>query len=231
MLAVDPAVDPLAVGSTLLRAAERYLRDRGARVIYAGGRAPLDPFYRSIYGASEWAGILDRHAGFVRVVEAEGYEVVARSTTLEANLAEPDVRDPKAAILRRQTRLEVTNDPTPTGWWDALALGHTTSTGFLLVAKADGTELARATTWDMAAFGRVDGRARVGLRAVEVVPERRRQGFGRYLVGEILRHARGEWAEVVAVATDRENLAAQGLYESAGFRAVGSAALYRKPGA
>jgi len=231
MLVVDPAwADDPAVGARLLLAAEGYLREWQAQVLYAGGRAPLDPFYRSIYGGSEWSGILDRHVGFHRVVEAAGYAVVARSRQFEIDLAEPEVRDPKAAVLRRQTRLEVVEEAQPAGWWDALAISHGPESHYRLLAKGTDTEIARGSTWDMAAFGRADGRSRVGLRGVEVAALCRRQGFGRYFVAEILRHARGHWAEVVAVATDATNLPAHRLYESLGFRPTGTSSLYRKPG-
>ena len=53
----------------------------------------------------------------------------------------------------------------------------------------------------MAAFGRLDGRARTGLIDVEVAPEHRRKGYGRHLVAEILRQARSQWGEVVSVQT------------------------------
>ena len=230
MLVVDPAADEAEVGAGLLLAAESYLRAGGAQVIYAGGRWPLDPFYRSIYGGSEWDGILDDHGAFRRVVEAAGYAPAAGSTHLALNLAEPEVRDPKAPILRRQARLEVAEDATPAGWWDALAAPPGTLTHYRLVAKEGAAELAHATTWDMAGFGRDVGRARVGLRGVEVAANRRRQGFGRHLVHEILRHARGQWAEAVEVATDRVNAPALALYRSVGFRPTGAATLYRKPG-
>ena len=230
MLVVDPAVAIPEVGARLLREAEQYLRSRGAQVLYAGGRAPLDPFYRSIYGGSEWSGILDHHVGFHQTVEAAGYGVVARSVQLEMDLTEPDTRDPKAAIIRRRTRLEVLEDPRPLGWWEGLASSEGLVTGYRLLHKRDDAEIARGITWDMAAFGRTDGKARVGLRAVEVAPGLRRQGFGRYLVAEILRHARSQWAEVVAVTTDLTNAPALGLYETVGFRPVGSSALYRHQG-
>ena len=230
MLVLDPSVDTAEVGARLLGKAEAYLRGKGAQVLYAGGQQPLDPFYRPIYGGSEWGGILDGHVGFRRVVEAAGYGVVSRTSQLAVLLADPEVRDPKAAILRRQTRLDVAEDARPLGWWEALGTGQGSLTRYRLVNKVDGAEIARATTWDMATFGRVDGKGRVGLRGVQVVAAYRRKGFGRHLVAEILRHIRGEWADVVLVATDQTNVPALALYESVGFRPVGSSALYRKPG-
>ncbi len=83
----------------------------------------------------------------------------------------------------------------------------------------------------MAGFGRVDGRVHLGLHGVEVAADARRQGYGRHLVGEVMRKARSQWNEV-----DRRpdaapsNLPALGLYESLGFVRVETATLYRRPG-
>lgn len=231
MLVVDPAEDVDSIGRVLMTAAEAYLGSLGAQVLYAGGQSPLDPFYRAIYGGSEWAGILDEHVAFRRVVESAGYNVVSRSCHLSIDLAAPEVRDPKAPILRRQARLEVAEDARPAGWWEALAAHPGSLARYRLIGKADDVEIAHATTWDMAAFGRHDGRALVGLRGVEVAAPYRRKGFGRHLVAEILRQARGEWAEAILVATDEANRPALALYQSVGFRIVGGASLYRKAGA
>jgi ribosomal protein S18 acetylase RimI-like enzyme len=82
----------------------------------------------------------------------------------------------------------------------------------------------------MAGFGRVDGRVHLGLYAVEVAPDVRRQGYGRHLVGEVMRKARSQWNEVIDVQTRSTNLPGLGLYESLGFVRVETATLYRRPG-
>ena len=82
----------------------------------------------------------------------------------------------------------------------------------------------------MAAFGRLDGRARTGLIDVEVAAGERRKGYGRFLVGEILRHCRNQWGEFVSVQARSTNHAAIGLYRSLGFGPVDSSTLYRRPG-
>ena len=58
MLVVDPAAPDRELVFGLLSEAERYLRDRGAKVVYAGGVFPLNPFYWGIYGGSEGCGVL-----------------------------------------------------------------------------------------------------------------------------------------------------------------------------
>ncbi len=230
MLVIDPdEAEDGEVGRGLVVEAERYLRRRGASVLYAGGQAPLNPFYWGLYGGSEWAGILSAHAAFHRAVASCGYEPVSTTVLLEADLSGPEVRDPKAPLLRRQARLEVDEDAMPADWWEALAIGGHHPTRYQLVGKADGVPLARATTWDMDDFGRGDGRSRIGLIAMEVDPDHRRRGYGRHLVAEILRKARSEMVAAAAVQTREANAPALALYQSLGFEPVETAILYRLP--
>jgi GNAT superfamily N-acetyltransferase len=56
MLRADARDDGLA--DELLSRAEAYLRDRGSKVIYAGGIRPLNGFYLGLYGGSELPGVL-----------------------------------------------------------------------------------------------------------------------------------------------------------------------------
>jgi len=230
MLVVDPdRSDPgLALG--LIGAAEAYLRRRGARVLYAGPQNELTSFYWGIYGDSEGSGILETHESFCRAATLAGYQPTATTITLEARLGECDPRDPRSAMIRRQVRLEVVEDARPAGWWESLALGHSEITRFRVLARVDDRELARASTWDMAAFGRIDGRARSGLFDLEVAEGERRKGFARFLIAEVFRHARSQWGEVVVAQTLATNLPALGLYLSTGFEPVDSSILYRRPG-
>jgi ribosomal protein S18 acetylase RimI-like enzyme len=239
MLVLDPeagagtpdaeADAPLA--QALIAAAEHYLRERGAKVWYAGGQYPLNPFYWGIYGGSEWAGVLTADAPFLRAVVAAGYQPVSTTVLLEADLSAPEPRDPRSALIRRQARLEVVEDALPNNWWDALAIGEFRPARYRLLARADDTELAHATTWDMSWFGRGDGRARIGLIDLEVDPRHRRKGFGRHLVAEILRRARTDLVAMVAVQTAATNTPALALYESLQFDPVETSILYRKGGA
>jgi ribosomal protein S18 acetylase RimI-like enzyme len=236
MLVTEPDAQDPSLEQGLLLEAERYLRGRGAQVIYAGGQSPLNPFYWGLYGGSEFAGILGTHASFARAVEQAGYEPVAATVLLEADLARPEVRDPKAPLNRRQFRLDVTEDVLPNGWWDALAIGLFRPTLFQLVdrqqprAVPSEPVVARATTWDIAAgLSANDGRARTGLIDLDVSSNRRRQGVGRYLVAEILRHARTQFVDIVSVQTSATNTPALTLYDALGFEQVDTATLYRLP--
>ena len=64
MLVVEPDLDDRDLVLGLIEEAERYLRERGAKVVYAGGLFPLNPFYWGIYGGSEGCGVLSGHQPF-----------------------------------------------------------------------------------------------------------------------------------------------------------------------
>ncbi len=218
------------IGRGLIAEAENYLRRRGAKVIYAGGQHPLNPFYWGIYGGSELAGILTAHGNFLRSVVEAGYEPVSTTVLLEADLSTPEPRDPRSALIRRQAKLEVTEDALPSNWWEALAIGEFQPTRYRLLSRADDSEIAHATTWDMSWYGRGDGRTRIGLIGLEVDPRHRRKGFGRHLVAEILRQARTDMVALVDIQTSATNVPALALYESLQFDPVETAILYRKAG-
>lgn len=230
MLVVDPELEDAEFETHLVLAAERYLRRFGAKVIYAGGQFPLNPFYWGIYGGSEYAGILVSHLGFVRAILRAGYEPVSETVLMEADLHRPEVREPRSPLIRRVARVEVVEDSLPHNWWEALAIGNYRPTNFQLLAKADDRLLAQATTWDMSWFGRRDHRLRLGLIAMGVDPEHRRKGYGRHLVAEILRRSRGEMVSSVALQSRATNTPALELYQSLGFDPSGSSILYRLPG-
>jgi ribosomal protein S18 acetylase RimI-like enzyme len=200
MLCVEARLDDPGLLAGLIDAAERYLRSRGAKVLYAGGLFPLNPFYWGIYGGSEGAGVLAGHDAFHRVLRASGYEPVSTTVLLEADLAVPEPRDPRVPLIRRQTRIEVFDDGTP---------------------------VAGAQAWDMGWFGREDERTRIGLINLEVPPQYRRKGYGRFLVSEIFRRARENMVAAVAVATSSSNQPALALYASLGFYPIDESTLYR----
>lgn len=230
MLLTEPGREDPELEMGLIVAAERALRQRGAKVFYAGGHAPLDPFYRGLYGGSEFSGVLDSHVAFGRAVARAGYQPVARTIVLETDLARPDARDPKAPLLRRQARLDVIDDARPAGWWDALALGLFRPAQYVLVEKMLNVAVARAWTWEIASGAGVgDGRSRTALVDLDVTSEFRRKGFGRHLVAEIIRRARNQGSEILTVQTSSENAPARALYASLGFEQVDTTTLYRLP--
>ena len=150
MLIVEPGLDDRELVRGLLDAAEGYLRGRGAKVVYGGSLFPLNPFYWGLYGGSEGSGVLSGHVAFHRGLIDGGYRRPARRCSSRSTSARPEPRDPRTPLIRRQTQVEFDEDAPPPNWWQGLALGDFTVTDARLLAKSDGAELARASTWDMA---------------------------------------------------------------------------------
>lgn len=230
MLVLGSGPDDPELELGLFVEAERYLRRAGAEIFYAGGQYPLNPFYWGLYGGSEFAGVLDAHASFTRAALRAGYEPVATSVLLEADLAAPEPRDPRLTLLRRTYRVEIEEDALPEDWWDALAIGLFRPTRFFLADKADGRRVASAWTWDIASgFAIGDGRSRTGMIRLEVDPSFRRRGLGKLLALECMKHAKTQLADLLCVQTSTANTPAQGLYAALGFERVENATLYRLP--
>ena len=144
MLVVEPGLDDLGLVSGLIDAAQFYLRSRGAKVLYAGSLFPLNPFYWGLYGGSEGSGVLSQHQRFHSALIDRGFEPISTTVLLEADLNVPEPRDPRAALIRRLTQIEVFDDALPTDWWQNLALGDFQLMSARLLLKADGTQVARA---------------------------------------------------------------------------------------
>lgn len=229
MLAVAPGKGAPEIAQGLIVEAERYLRRRGAKVIYGGGQFPLNPFYWGLYSGSEASGAPAGHVEFVAALRAMGYEPVSETVHLRADLSRQEPRDPRAAILRRQTAVERVEDAPPLNWWENIALGEFHLCVARLVARGDGVELARARTWDMSWFGRVEGRNRLGIFDVFVPPEHRRRGLARFLLSEIFRAARERGHHVAEAQTLTTNEPALALYQSLGFEPVEHSTLFRLP--
>jgi GNAT superfamily N-acetyltransferase len=229
MLLIEPGLDEPGLAADLIKAGESYLREQGAQVLYAGGMFPLNPFYWGVYGGSEGAGVLSQHDAFHRALVERGYEPAATTVLMEADLSRPEPRDPRAAIIRRQTQIEFADDALPVNWWQNLAIGDFQLMNARLLLKPGGTEIAHALAWDMSWFGRRDCNTRIGLVDVSVAPEHRRKGYARFLVSDILRRARENMVNRVAVQTSSTNEPARRLYTSLGFEEVEQAILYRLP--
>ena len=229
LFVVEPELDDPELCRGLIFAAERYLVERGAKVIYAGGLFPLNPFYWGIHGGSEGSGVLAGDVRFHHVLNELGYEPVSSTVLLEANLEICEPRDPRAAVIRRQTQIEFLDDAMPSHWWEGVALGEFQVMKARLLARSGGTELAHAATWDMSWFCRGDSRARIGLIDVEVAPLHRRKGYGRFLVTELLRRARESLVALVEVQTGSTNVAAMSFYAALGFEPIDQSTLYRLP--
>lgn len=228
-LGVRPSHRRRGIGSELLRRGESYLAGKGARAVYAGPLAPLNPFYLGLCGGSETAGFLASDPEVEPFLGRHGYQVRDMALVFQRPLNRPiNVADGRFAGLRR--RFEVRIAPrTGTGtWWQECVLGPVEVIEFLLEDKQTGQLAARMGVWEMELFSWRWNQPAVGIVDIEVRPELRRQGFAKYLLTQMLRYLQDQFFGLAEVHAGHTNEAVIGLYRSVGFQQVDIGRLYGK---
>lgn len=217
------------VGGALVGAAEQYLRDRGAEVIYAGGMRPLNPFYLGLYGGAELPGFLRSDGDADPFLQACGYREADRALVFHRDSRlRTGLFDVRFSRLRRTLQVQLdAGDPQPTWWWSSV-MGVFDQLRARLIVRTSGQAVAEASCWEMVGFHRTWGRRAVGLVNVSVEPSMRRQGIAKLLVSELLARLCDEGIELVEVQTMQRNQAAVGLYRSLGFEQVDEGVIYRR---
>jgi ribosomal protein S18 acetylase RimI-like enzyme len=228
LLAVRPDHQRRGVGSELLRRCEDYLRRGGAKELTAGPLAPLDPFTFGVYGGSESAGFLESDAAARPFLEKHGYRVrqsvLVYQRPLDRPLSVIDVRFPP-----HRQRYEVHGGlRTNLTWWQDCVLGPLELHEYRLVDKLLAHTVARASLWEMETFnGRWEKQA-VGLVGLEVAPELRRRGLGKFLMAQLVRFLQEQFFGVIEVHVEAGNAPALGLLRGLGFEHVDTGHSYRR---
>jgi len=229
MVIVRPHESEPQIAAELIARAENYLRNRGAKVLYGGGIRPLDAFYLGLYGGSELPGVLDSDAQHQSFFRAAGYHEIDRTIVLHRELAGfRPVVDRQQMQLRRRTRFDYLCDPPHRTWWDACTFGDFTRLEYRLSLPPDTEMVAKATLIDLETFSHTWGVRTAGIVDVWVAEPHRRQGFGKYLLGEVLREAAEQGFGLAEVQTMQHNMAALAIYAKLGFHQVDTGVVFRK---
>jgi ribosomal protein S18 acetylase RimI-like enzyme len=220
---------PSAVAGELLRHAENYLRAGGAKVIYGGGIAPLNPFYLGLYGGSESPGVLASDGALWEPLLANGFREIDRVVILQRELAtyRPPI-DRRLTQVRRQYSIEATFDPRAVNWWEACQFSQSDRTRFVLRSPHDPVAACTATFWDMEPLASSWGVHAVGLTDLATHGSLRRQGLATLLVSEALRQLQAHGIARCQVQCMAANTAALGLYKKLGFGEIDRGVVLRK---
>jgi ribosomal protein S18 acetylase RimI-like enzyme len=229
MVVVRPHDDEPKIAAELIARAESYLRSRGAKVLYGGGIRPLDAFYLGLYGGSELPGILDSDAQHQSFFRAAGYREIDRTIVLHRELAgfRPAV-DRQQIQLRRRTQFDFLCDPPLRTWWEACTAGDFTRLEYRLSIPPTAEPVAKATLVDLETFSHTWGVRTAGIVKVDVAENMRRQGFGKYLLSEVMREAAEQGFGLVEVQTMEHNSGALAVYSRLGFHQVDTGVVFRK---
>jgi GNAT superfamily N-acetyltransferase len=232
LVMVDPQVDFSSVAIPLLKAAEDYLRARGAQLIYGGAIRPVNPFYLGLYGGSELPGVLRSHTNLVQLFESCGYRAIDETLIFQCDLScfRPPV-DRQQLLLKRTYHVGPTMVEQDDNWWTACTSPFQDSMNFAIFGDAgtsNGQAIGHAVFWLMDPLSRGWGCVAVGMTQLFVEEAYRRKGFGTYLVADCLRQLKLSGVNLIEAQTMCHNQAAVKLYRKLGFQQIDQGIVFRK---
>ena len=229
LVAVRPRYRRRGIGSELLRRCEEYLRSRGATKLFAGPQEPLSPFYLGLYGGSDLPGFLDSDTHAAPFLARNGYRPVRSMLVFQKKLSQTlKILDPR--FLACRSRFELREDPRARlgSWWRECVFGLVEPLEFYLYDRSSGTRAGQALAWEMEGFSCLWNQPSVGLNGIEVRPEFRRQGVGKFLVMQVLRRIQDQYYELIEAQAHADDAASVGLLRSLGFTQVDMGRLYER---
>jgi ribosomal protein S18 acetylase RimI-like enzyme len=227
-LGVVPSHRKQGIGGELAARAEDYLRQRGAKVLYAGPMAPLNPYTFGLYGGSQSPGFLDSDAAAGPFFERRGYQSQEAKLVFQCALNRPPVVTDGRFGAYRQC-YEITVGPRKeTTWWQECVFGPLELHDYRLTDKRTGKWVARASLWEMETYSPAWNEHAVGLAELEVVEDQRRKGLARFLLAQILRHVQEQFFTVAEIQAAETNIAAINLVRGLGFTQVDRGRRFRR---
>jgi len=230
LLAVQPSHRHQGIGAELLRRAEAYLLQAGAKVVTAGPQGWNNPFAFGLYGGSQTPGYLDSDASARPFLEKKGYQLHSSWLVMQRPLDRPvRVADGRLAGLRQRFEIHVGPRRGAT-WWQECVLGPLELQEFSLVERTTQQTVARLTLWELDTYARRWNEQVMGVVELEVEPALRRQGVGRFHLAQVLRYLQDQLFNQVEVQIPEDNRAALDLVRSLGFDQVDVGRSFRRTG-
>jgi ribosomal protein S18 acetylase RimI-like enzyme len=231
MLAVLGNRRKRGVGTELLHRSEAYLRAQGAQRLFAGGLAPLNPFYFGLYGGSELPGFLATDTAAEPFFTKHGYQACRSARVLQRRVAVPvKVFDPRFVGYRQRFELMEDFSSRLGSWWQYALFNGMEPRVFMLVDRGSGEPVAQATWWEMEGFTYRWGVPAVGVVDWHVRPDLQRQGIGKFLLAQLLRKAQEELLEIMEVQLPGDNEPAWKACKALGFEQVDQGRSYEWKG-
>jgi ribosomal protein S18 acetylase RimI-like enzyme len=220
--------DP-ALADELLSRSAAYLRDHGAKVIYAGGVYPLNGFYLGIYGGSELPGVLAADVMLPGACRRNGYREVDQVAVLRRDLSQfrlPVSREQRR--LRREVMCVEHYSPPAVNWWEACTMAAFERLHFGLRRYDSDEMVASVWFWDIEPLSSNWGIPTAGMYDLHVAADWRRHGYATYLLNETFYRLRARGIMQIEAQTMRANTPAIAMYERLGFAEVDHGIVFRK---
>lgn len=228
-LAVKPARRHQGVASELLRRCETYLRDHGARRVLAGPHPGCNPFYLGLYGGSDLPGFLASDRAAEPFFLRHGYRPVQTILVFQRRLAQvARLFDPRFVAFKQRFDLVMDSPGCFGSWWRNCVLGELEPIEFQLREPGQTVPAAQALLWELEGFSVRWSASAVGLLDLEVRPELRGLGVGKYFLMQILRHLNEQCYQLVETHAPETNQAAVRLFRGTGFEVVDVGKVYQR---
>lgn len=229
VLGVLPSHRRRGIGSELLRRAEAYLREQGARELFAGPMRPLNPFYLGLYGGCESAGFLASDAAAEPFFTCHGYRRHWSRLVFQRTLTGPvSLADARFVGLRRRFQFAAGSRSGADTWWQECILGPIDPFELEVRDRGDGRLGARIAAWEMTGYAQRWQAPVMGLADLDVRADLRRQGLAKYLVQSLLRYFQEQFFTLVEAQARDDNPPAVSLFKAVGFQQVDVGYCYRK---
>lgn len=225
---VRPDFRRQGIGRELVRRAETYLLQRGARELFAGESGRRNPFYLGLYGGSESVGFLESDKLAAPFLQAIGYAPAERYQVCRRDISQKnDPFDPRLISIRRKLQLGLMDRPPKAGWWWMTREGRMDSLCFCLTPGGNAPPTARVTCWGMDVQSLTWRQRTVGLVDLCVGEKDRRQGYAKALIVEVMRRLRDELVTHVDLAARESDPAAVNFCRTMGFDRIDTGVVYR----
>ena len=227
-LGVRPAFRRRGIGTELLRRAEEYIRQRGAKTLYAGPHWPHNPFYLGLYGGCDSPGFLTSDSLAEPFFLKHQYQISLKTLVMQRSLDQPiKIVDPRFAPHRQRFQVRAESPRSLSGYWRECILGFVEPLELILEDKQTGTTSARALVWEMDLFvSKWNGRTAIGIMGFEVEPKLRRLGVGKYLLSQLLRQVQEQYFDIAEVHLRSDNQPAIQFLKSLAFDHVDTGQVY-----
>jgi ribosomal protein S18 acetylase RimI-like enzyme len=228
LIGVQSACRRRGIGSELLRRCETYLRERGAASLYAGPHTPLDPFCFGLYGGSQTSGFLASDAAAEPFLIRHQYRVWRTALVMQRRISDIVSGDTRAIAYRNKYELRPSVSKSLSTWWQNCQFNLLEPLEFSLMDKKTEVVAARAIVWEMEGFSCRWQQPAVGLLGIEVKENLRRQGLGKYFVGQLLRQLQEQFFDIVEIHVNEADAGAVNFFRRLGFAQVDVGKVYRK---
>lgn len=233
MVCYNDSPECSAILSALMDACEKYLLSHGVQQIQLGAVYPMAPFYLGLMKTSDLPGIFLKETKLIELAQQRGYHCGVRTAHYSRDTEGLDwayTQQMRDMRLRYQVCMDFC--PTPSNWWNAIAMNGISWSHFSLldkelVGKRESASVAHCSLWMLDELtSRVP--TTIGMSHFYVIPSMRGRHLALFMLTEILRGLMEQHIRRIQVQINADQFEAINLIEKRGFEKYNESAVYVK---